>query len=165
MERDLQHTADVDGGGRRRQRVHPSTSEAQPPLLLAQARDDVRHPSRPLLARLGAIAAQRCPACLVGPVFQAPWRVLDKCPACGHYYASPAGAARVAMVGFCGVLTLVLAVAALAGMLHALHVLAPPRVGPEPAVLGALGVETLLVPWIYRHTRVLWEHLRLPTRG
>ena len=154
----------VEGGGRRRQRVQPTTSQAAPPLLYAQARDDVRHPPRPVFHRLWAIAVQRCPACLAGPLFLSAWRVHDKCPACGHYYDPPAGTARIAMVGFCGFLTLALAVAALAGMLHAVHVLAPPRVGAEPAVLGAMGVETLLVPWIYRHTRVLWEHLRLPTR-
>ena len=155
----------MDGGGQRRQRVHPSTSKAPPPLLFGEARDDIRHQPRPVLDRLRAIAAQRCPACLVGPLFRSPWLVYDKCPACGHYHASPAGAARVAMVVFCGLLTLALAVAAMVGMLHAARMLAPPMVGPEPAVLGALGLETLMVPWIYRHTRVLWEHLRLPTRG
>lgn len=133
-------------------------------MLFAEARDGFRHEPRPVLDRLCAIAAQRCPACLGGPLFRSPWRVHDKCPACGHYYASPAGAARVAMVAFCGVLTLALALAAMVGMLHVARMLAPPPVGPEPAVLGALGLETLLVPWIYRHTRVLWEHLRLPTK-
>ena len=133
-------------------------------MLFAEARDDIRHERRPVLDRLRAIAAQRCPACLGGPLFRSPWRLYDKCPSCGHHYPSPAGGARVAMVGFCGILTLAVAFGALVGMLHAAHALAPPLVGPEPPVLGALGVETLLVPRIYRHTRVLWEHLRLPTR-
>ena len=30
--------------------------------------------------------------------------------------------------------------------------------------LAALGLEMLLIPWVYRYVRVIWEHVTLPTR-
>ena len=135
-----------------------------PPLLIAAARIDALHVGQPLWERLGGIAAQRCPVCLGGPLFRSRWRLHDKCPACGHHYDMPQGFRRRIMYATCGILTAAMGVLAFIGMVKGLVAVMPRQTGIEPVVLAALGIEQLLLAPIYRYTRTIWEHLRLPTR-
>lgn len=133
-------------------------------MLIAVGRADVRHPPRPLIARLAAIVTQRCPVCLEGALFQSRWRLHDKCSACGHLHVQPAGFAKVAMVAVCTVPTVAAAVAAFVIFVRLAAVALPQQIGVEPAVLAALSFQYVLVPGVSRTMRALWEHLRLPTQ-
>jgi hypothetical protein len=137
---------------------------AAPPLLIATARVDALHVAQPLWARLGGIAAQRCPVCLGGPLFRSRWRLYDKCPACGHHYDMSQGVGRRIMYAICAILTAAIGILAFVGMVRGFGALLPRQTGIEPVVLAALGIEQLLLAPVYRYTRTLWEHLRLPTR-
>ena len=63
----------------------------------------------------------------------------------------------------CGLLTVGLTALLFAASVWALMVVVPRQVGVDAVILFALGVDALLVPWIYRHVRAACEHARLPT--
>ena len=76
----------------------------------------------------------------------------------------PQGVARRIMYAVCGVLTAAIGVLAFIGMVKGLVALLPRQTGIEPVVLAALGLEQMLLAPVYRYTRTLWEHVRLPTQ-
>lgn len=137
--------------------------DGRPPVLIDGGDLEARYQSQPLLPRLGAIVVQRCPVCLGSPMFRDPWQLNDKCPGCGHHYRQPRGFPRVVMHTVCGLLTLAVAIGIVVGLTRLMQRVLPPRVGLESVVLMTLGIQLLLVPGIYRYTRVIWAHLTVRT--
>ena len=110
----------------------------------------MRHGARGF-RRLTAVAKQRCPRCLQGPVFATLFRMHDQCPVCGLRFEREPGYFTGAMY-----------------LSYGLAVLATAPVWLTMAWLGRSLGEVLLVlgplllggsPWLFRYARLLWLHL------
>jgi uncharacterized protein (DUF983 family) len=118
-----------------------------------------REPRVTLAARLGrrlvAIALQRCPSCLAGPVFEGLVTMRPRCSRCGHVFLREQGYFQGAL--YLGYGFGVLVFAAMVG----LGSLVAPL---ELVLLVAVPVFFLLVPALWRYGRVVWMHANFFTR-
>ena len=104
------------------------------------------------MRRLAAVLTLRCPRCLSGRVWRGFISMNTACPVCGLVFDRESGYFAGAMV-----LSYALAVPILAAMVVALIL-----VGGLDAVVALIIGNTaylVLVPFIFRYSRVLWLHL------
>jgi uncharacterized protein (DUF983 family) len=102
--------------------------------------------------RLAAILLLRCPRCLSGRVWRQFVTMNPACPACGFVFDRESGYFAGAMV-----ISYALAVPILAAMVIALI-----KVGGLDAVVALIIGNTaylVLVPFIFRYSRVVWLHM------
>src|SRR2546423_1995182 len=104
--------------------------------------------------RLSAILHQRCPRCLQGKVFKGQIAMNDTCPVCGHRFEREPGYFLGAMYAsyFMGIPTLLV----LTGLLKWLVV---PSWEWHWVVLTAALPFLVLVPTLFRYSRMIWLHM------
>ncbi len=105
--------------------------------------------------------ALRCPRCGRGPLFDGPFRMRARCPACGLAFEREAGYFVGAIYINYGVTVLL----ALAGY-FALERWLAPSVGWQVALWGAFAV--LFPLWSFRYSKAVWlalDHLVDPDGG
>lgn len=107
-----------------------------------------------ILRRLGAIVRQRCPRCLEGRVFRGTIAMNDTCPQCGYVFLKEQGYFQGAMYLSYGMGVLIMF--ALAGLFSLFTRL-------EVALAIAVPVFFVLVPVVWRYSRVLWLHANVLT--
>src|SRR5262245_39309243 len=112
-----------------------------------------------LLRRLEAILLLRCPRCLKGKTFRTWVRMYDTCPACGHRFEREQGYFLGAMYA-----SYFLAVPLVGLLAWAANVWLVPGWTLGGATLLITPLFLLLVPVIFRYSRVIWMHLD-PPRG
>jgi uncharacterized protein (DUF983 family) len=102
--------------------------------------------------RLAAVITLRCPRCLKGRVWRRFVSMNPTCPECGVVFERESGYFAGAMVVSYG-----LAVPILAAMVVALIIIG----GLDPVVALIIGNTgyLVLVPFIFRYSRVVWLHL------
>jgi uncharacterized protein (DUF983 family) len=110
-------------------------------------------------SRVLAIAAQRCPVCLEGRMFAGRFRMNEQCPVCGHRFMREPGYFQGAMYVSYVLATAVFLVLAWGGQL-----LLGRRLGFWGALAAAAAVQMLLVPALYRFSRVIWAHVNVHTQ-
>lgn len=103
---------------------------------------------------LQAILAKRCPICLRGPMFDGFMAMRDACSDCGHRFTPEPGFFQGAMfVSYAvGVAELIV------GSVIA-YVFLSPHTGLALALAAAGVVHLLLVPQLFKYSRVIWAHL------
>jgi uncharacterized protein (DUF983 family) len=101
--------------------------------------------------RLGAVLALRCPRCLEGRVWGGFISMNPTCPVCGLVFEREQGYFTGAMV-----VSYILAVPILGLMVIVLMALA--HLDAVPALLIGDTAYLLLVPFIFRYSRVVWLH-------
>lgn len=107
----------------------------------------------PSRARLRAVLQQRCPNCLQGKVFDGWLHMRDHCPICGHQFVREQGY-------FMGAMYVSYGMGIVIGGLLTLVVLALRPGGSEVvSVAIAVPIFLLLVPLIWRYSRIIWMHL------
>ncbi|HET9808334.1 MAG TPA: DUF983 domain-containing protein [Candidatus Limnocylindria bacterium] len=104
------------------------------------------------MRRLAAVFALRCPRCLKGRVWRRFVSMNPNCPECGFVFERESGYFAGAMV-----VSYALAVPILAAIVIALITLG----GLDAVVALIVGNTTylVLVPFIFRYSRVVWLHL------
>jgi uncharacterized protein (DUF983 family) len=102
--------------------------------------------------RLWAVITLRCPRCLKGRVWERFLSMNAVCPVCGLKFDRESGYFAGAMV-----ISYALAVPILAGMVIALITLGGVDV-VVALIIGNTGY-LVLVPFIFRYSRVVWLHL------
>src|SRR5262249_7393187 len=111
---------------------------------------------KPRRSRWRAIRELRCPRCLEGQVFTGPVSMRETCPVCGHRFQREPGYFLGAMY-----ISYPLAVVVIGVFLLLLHWAWPDgrwEIKLSLAVLPLL----LLVPTIFRYSRILWMHFDTP---
>lgn len=108
--------------------------------------------------RLQAILEQRCPVCLAGPMFSGLIEMNDRCPVCGHRFMREPGFFQGAMY-----VSYVLAMAQLLVLALLANRWIAPHLGRTAAWAAAVIAQLLLVPVLYRYSRVVWAHLNVAT--
>jgi hypothetical protein len=99
---------------------------------------------------LGALLRQRCPGCRREPIFRTRTTMPKSCPGCGYLFEREPGY-------FVGAMYFSYALAVPACALFTVVLLRVLRGRSEYwAFGGALALLTLLSPWIFRLSRVLW---------
>jgi uncharacterized protein (DUF983 family) len=101
--------------------------------------------------RVAAIAALRCPRCLEGRVWRGFLSMNDLCPVCGLRFEREPGYFTGAMV-----VSYALAVPILGAMVIGLMTLG--GLDAVPALLIGDTAYLVLVPFIFRYSRVVWLH-------
>ncbi len=109
--------------------------------------------SLPSRERLVAIARQRCPNCLQGPVFKRGITMNDGCSVCGHEFMREQGYFQGAMY-----MSYALGIPLMLFMTVALMLVLPSH-SPTVALFISVPIFLLLVPVMFRYSRVLWMHL------
>jgi uncharacterized protein (DUF983 family) len=107
----------------------------------------------PSAERLRAVLQQRCPNCLQGKVFNGVFQMNERCPVCSHVFIREQGYFQGAMYVSYG-LALV-TIFALTGI----TLLILPSHSEVLSLLIIIPIFLLLVPMIYRYSRVIWMHL------
>jgi uncharacterized C2H2 Zn-finger protein len=104
------------------------------------------------MRRLAAVITLRCPRCLDGQVWRRFLSMNTACPVCGLVFDRESGYFAGAMV-----VSYALAVPILAAIVIALILLG----GLDPVVALIIGNTSylVLVPFIFRYSRVVWLHL------
>ena len=104
------------------------------------------------MGRIAAVLTLRCPRCLDGRVWRRFLSMNTACPVCGFVFDREQGYFAGAMV-----VSYVLAVPILAAMVLALILIA----GLDPVAALVIGntAYLVLVPFIFRYSRVVWLHL------
>jgi uncharacterized protein (DUF983 family) len=110
----------------------------------------IRLPTR---ARLRAILRQRCPRCLEGEVFSGVIRMKERCTLCGHEFLREQGYFQGAMYLSYGLGLFTF------GILATVSIAALPSHSPEWALAISVPFFLLLVPVLFRYSRILWMHL------
>jgi uncharacterized protein (DUF983 family) len=101
--------------------------------------------------RLVAIVTLRCPRCLEGRIWRGFLSMNETCPVCGFAFEREPGYFTGAMV-----VSYVLAVPVLGAIVIALMALA--HLDAVPALLIGDAAYLVLVPFIFRYSRVVWLH-------
>ncbi len=104
-------------------------------------------------ARLEAVLRQRCPRCLRGEVFAGPVRMRERCPVCGLVFEREEGYFFGAMY-----VSYFLSVPAFCLLALLAYELLPGRHFAWVLCAAAAGL-LLLVPTIFRYSRVIWMHI------
>ena len=133
-----------------------------PHVLFDEGDPEAVYPAQPLISRLGAVLAQRCPVCLMGPMFRGPRTMNEKCTACGHHLLRDTIFRRGAMAYAIRVVSTIAIAAGFLGLVLLMQRFLP-SAGLAIALPTAFTFEMLLVPTVYRYTRVIWAHLTLLT--
>ncbi len=107
--------------------------------------------------RLGAILRQRCPRCLEGKVFRTLVVMYETCPLCGYHFEREQGYFLGAMYA-----SYFLAVPAVGLLTLAINAWVVPDWTLEQAIFLAAVPFLLLVPLLFRTSRVIWMHLDPP---
>ncbi|MEZ4646458.1 MAG: DUF983 domain-containing protein [Chloroflexota bacterium] len=103
------------------------------------------------MRRILAVLLFRCPHCLQGKVFAGLWRMHTDCPVCEIHFEREDGYFMMSVfIGY--VISAVLAVPFIVGC-YLLHAPVWGYVG------GSVVLLTLLLPLIFRYSRVIWLHL------
>jgi uncharacterized protein (DUF983 family) len=104
----------------------------------------------PLIRRLRAIVAQRCPVCCEGKVFKSLWGMNTHCPVCGIKFERETGYFLNSM--FIGYAVGLLILVPTAVVLFFLNV--------DLLVFSTviIVVSALVWPLVFRYARVLWMH-------
>jgi uncharacterized protein (DUF983 family) len=102
--------------------------------------------------RLWAVITLRCPRCLKGRVWRRLISMNAACPVCGFVFDRESGYFAGAMV-----ISYAIAVPILAGLVIALIILGGLDV-VVALIIGNTGY-LVLVPFIFRYSRVVWLHL------
>lgn len=110
-----------------------------------------------LAARLNAILWQRCPKCLVGKPFSGLITMRQACPVCGHKFEREPGYFVGAMYA-----SYFLAIPVLAILTLLIYWLLLPDWELRNVVFVAVPLFLLLVPLVFRYSRVIWMHLDPP---
>ena len=103
------------------------------------------------MTRVKAVLALRCPRCLEGKVWRRFLSMNTACPVCGLMFEREPGYFTGAMV-----VSYALAVPALGAMVIALMTFG--RLDAVPALIIGDAMYLVLVPFIFRHSRVVWLH-------
>jgi uncharacterized protein (DUF983 family) len=109
--------------------------------------------------RLIAVLAQRCPVCLQGSMFSGPFKMNERCPVCGHRFMREPGYFQGAMY-----VSYVLATAVFLVLVLIIQLLLGARLGFWGALAVAVVLQMLLVPRLYRYSRVIWAHVNVRTQ-
>jgi uncharacterized protein (DUF983 family) len=104
-----------------------------------------------------AILRQRCPNCLEGRVFHGLTAMYEHCPQCGHKFAREAGYFLGAMYA-----SYFMAIPLLSLLALLIHWLILPDWRLENTVLVAILPFLLIVPLVFRYSRILWMHIDPP---
>src|SRR5262245_28774913 len=104
--------------------------------------------------RLVAILRLRCPRCLEGKVFRGLIAMNETCPVCGHRFEREPGYFLGAMYA-----SYFIAVPVVGLMAWAISAWIVPEWSMEWAILLATPPFLVLVPFIFRYSRVLWMHI------
>jgi uncharacterized protein (DUF983 family) len=110
-----------------------------------------------LAARLKAILLQRCPKCLKGKPFMGLTIMRERCPFCGHRFEREPGYFVGAMYA-----SYFLAIPILAILTLLIYWLILPTWALQNVVLVACVPFLLLVPLVFRYSRVIWMHIDPP---
>jgi uncharacterized protein (DUF983 family) len=102
--------------------------------------------------RVLALVALRCPRCLVGRVWRRFLSMNLACPECGFVFERESGYFAGAMV-----VSYALAVPILAGIVIALIMVA--KLDAVAALIIGNTAYLVLVPFIFRYSRVVWLHI------
>lgn len=105
-----------------------------------------------LLVAAQSIVRQRCPTCHRGRVFNGFLEMKDSCDVCGHRFEREPGYFVGAMY-----VSYAMAVGAYAGLVLLFQRLLP-GLSPAAALGAAFPPFLLLVPVIFRYSRVIWMH-------
>ena len=108
----------------------------------------------PAVTELQALRRGLCPVCRTGRIFAGRWRMHERCPVCGTPFERSPGYFVGSMYITYAFTALVLP--ALVGLLHVTLLRSRSL---EVAMAAALGIQLLLVPTLFRGSRVLWIHL------
>ena len=108
------------------------------------------------LTRLGAMIRQRCPRCLQGRVYRGFIKMNDECPWCGYVFGREEGYFVGAMyISFLIGLVLMLAIVGILWPFWPTH-----SIGGVGVLLAVASVGYfVLVPIVFRYSRVVWMHL------
>lgn len=101
--------------------------------------------------RLSALLHSRCPHCLKGEVFYTLWKMHTHCPVCGIEYEREQGYFMMAI--FFGYILGFLAILPFCIILY---------LNEAPIIwyfIVSITILTLLSPFIFRYSRVLWMHV------
>ena len=109
--------------------------------------------------RVIAVLAQRCPVCLQGSMFSGPFTMNEHCPVCGHRFMREPGYFQGAMY-----VSYALATAVFLALVLIIQYLLGARVGFWGALAIAVVLQMLLVPRLYRYSRVIWAHVNVRTQ-
>ena len=104
------------------------------------------------MRRLAAVLRLRCPRCLDGRIWRRFLSMHTTCPVCGFVFDRESGYFAGAMV-----VSYALAVPILAAIVIALIMLGD--LDPVVALLIGNTMYLVLVPFIFRYSRVVWLHL------
>jgi uncharacterized protein (DUF983 family) len=105
------------------------------------------------LARLWAVARQRCPRCFRGRVFRGVFQLNDPCPVCGELFQREEGT-------FLGTMYVSYALGAiLVAVAYFAAAAVWPDVSPVVICLWLFAAYVPLIPLIHRYSWVLWLHL------
>ena len=107
-------------------------------------------------SRLRAVLLQRCPRCLQGPIFHGLMTMHKDCPVCGHHFEREPGYFLGAMYA-----SYFLAVPLLLILYWLLWWFLPAWRGEYLALLTVVPY-LLVVPWVFRYSRVIWMHIDPP---
>jgi uncharacterized protein (DUF983 family) len=110
------------------------------------------------ISRLAAILSLRCPFCFQGAMFRGAITMNEKCAVCGHRFMREPGFFQGAMY-----VSYVMGIATFTALLFGARALLQDRVGLPAAAGMALVVQMLLVPVMFRYSRVIWAHLNVGT--
>jgi uncharacterized protein (DUF983 family) len=110
-----------------------------------------------LTRRLRALLLQRCPRCLRGQVFSGLTSMRESCPVCAHRFEREPGY-------FIGALyaSYFLAVPILVLLTFLIHWLFLPHWRLHYVALVAVLPYLLLVPIVFRYSRLIWMHIDYP---
>ncbi len=110
-----------------------------------------------LARRFKAVLWQRCPKCLEGRVFSGATVMREHCPVCGHKFQREPGYFTGAMYASYFLAILVLGLITLIT-----YFLFLPDWKIENVVLVAAIPFLLLVPMVFRYSRIVWMHIDYP---
>ncbi len=110
-----------------------------------------------LTQRLKAILLLRCPNCLRGKVFSGSITMRERCPECGHKFEREAGYFTGAMYA-----SYFMAIPILALLTLLIWWLFLPDWPLQNVTLVAALPFLLVVPAVFRYSRVIWMHIDYP---
>ncbi len=122
-------------------------------MTTSSVSSSARKPGR---SRWRAILEQRCPSCLEGKVFSGPVAMRQTCPVCGYRFQREPGYFLGAMY-----ISYPLAVMVIGVFLLLFHWIWPDWPWEGKLALAVLPL-LVLVPTIFRYSRVLWMHFDAP---
>ena len=107
-----------------------------------------------------AVLAKRCPVCLRGAMFAGFMTMEERCSVCGHRFTREAGFFQGAMfVSYFAGVTELIVVSVIA------YIFLGPHLGAGLALAAAGAVHLVLVPQLFKYSRVIWAHMNVGSRA